>query len=125
MLKSNSSFIESGEKFASRRKELGLSLAKVAAALKIRSAYLKAIEDGDLKKIPSGMYASGYIRSYAKFLDLDITAVDKSDVEKKSEAEVVTRNLSLANQVVPGKALAFSSLLIIILVNLIYWLIYR
>lgn len=127
MLKGNPSYIEIGEQLANKRKGLDLSLNKVATTLKIRAAYLKAIEEGNINKIPSGMYAAGYIRNYAKFLGVDTTTPvageDKS--EKLNGTEALTRNFKQTNSSAPGKPLVALSLLIIILVNLIYWLIYR
>jgi cytoskeletal protein RodZ len=60
-----------GEVLKERREELGQDLREIANDLKIRYDYLKAIEDGDLGKIPAEVYVKGYIREYAKILRLD------------------------------------------------------
>ena len=48
-----------------------ISLEDVVDTTKIRSRYLKAIEDGDWDDLPSEVYARGFVRSYADFLGLD------------------------------------------------------
>lgn len=126
MLESSDSYVEIGKQLAAKRKDMDLSLNKVATTLKIRIAYLKAIEDGDLDKMPPGMYAIGYIRNYAKFLGVKLPAspVNEADLESVGNATIATRNLK-ANKYVPDKPLIAISLIVIIIVNLIYWLIYK
>jgi cytoskeleton protein RodZ len=53
------------------REARGLELDGVAKALRIRHPYLAAIEEGRFKDLPGGPYASGFVRSYAEFLELD------------------------------------------------------
>ena len=60
-----------GVRFAERRKELKLSLKEVESATSIRSAYLEAIEAGNMDKLISPVYAQGFVRQYAAFLGLD------------------------------------------------------
>jgi hypothetical protein len=60
-----------GEVFKKRREELGLDLREISQTLKIKYAYLKALEDDDLKGLPAEVYVKGYINEYAKILNLD------------------------------------------------------
>lgn len=53
------------------REHRGLSLSELAEATRIRDAYLAAIEDMRLEKLPSRPFTIGYIRAYAKALGLD------------------------------------------------------
>lgn len=48
-----------------------LSLADLAESTRIRAAYLTAIEEMQLEKLPSRPFTIGYIRAYAKALHLD------------------------------------------------------
>jgi cytoskeleton protein RodZ len=50
---------------------LGLELCDAAAALKIRPAYLEAIENDRPDKLPAPVYAIGFTRAYADYLGLD------------------------------------------------------
>jgi cytoskeleton protein RodZ len=53
------------------RKARGLSIDGVASSLCIRSEYLNAIEAGRFRDVPGATYTIGFVRSYARFLDLD------------------------------------------------------
>lgn len=67
-----------GEILKKRREELGQDLKEIAHILKIRYDYLKAIEDEAFEKLPVEVYAKGYIREYAKILDIDPEVVIKA-----------------------------------------------
>ncbi|MBI3377045.1 MAG: helix-turn-helix domain-containing protein [Nitrospirae bacterium] len=73
-----------GEILKKKREELGYNLKEIAKTLKIRSDYLKAIEEGTFEKLPVEVYTKGYIREYAKFLKTDPEAVIKAYIEKIS-----------------------------------------
>jgi cytoskeletal protein RodZ len=60
-----------GEVLKKRREELGLDLREISQTLKIKYAYLKALEEDDLKGLPAEVYVKGYINEYAKTLNLD------------------------------------------------------
>jgi cytoskeleton protein RodZ len=53
------------------RERLGWKLPDVAASLRIREAYLDAIERGELDLLPGFAYQNGFVRSYAQVLGLD------------------------------------------------------
>ena len=53
------------------REAKGLELIEVEEITKIRSKYLQALEEGDYCVLPGGVYTVGFLRSYARFLDLD------------------------------------------------------
>ncbi len=59
-----------GELLRRQRTEMGLHLLEVAAALKIKPAYLSAIEGGRLDQLPGAPYAVGFVRSYSDYLRL-------------------------------------------------------
>lgn len=62
---------EIGGTFHKRRRELNLSLKEVENATSIRMTYLQAIEDGEVSKLISPVYAQGFVRQYANFLGID------------------------------------------------------
>lgn len=64
-------FIHLGDIFKKRRDERKLSLKEVENATSIRTSYLQAIEEGHLGKLISPVYAQGFIKKYAAFLELD------------------------------------------------------
>ena len=60
-----------GDELRQRREALGLDLAQVAATLRIKPAYLVALEAGRPNELPGAVYAIGFIRAYADHLGLD------------------------------------------------------
>ena len=60
-----------GELFKQRREALGLDLREISNTLRIKYAYLKALEDGDMENLPPEVYVKGYIHEYAKVLNID------------------------------------------------------
>ena len=53
------------------RENKNLSLKEIENAISIRINLLKSIEEGDLKGLISPVYAQGFIKKYASFLELD------------------------------------------------------
>ena len=49
----------------------GEDLHDIAAYLRIRPAYLAALEQGDVAATPGGPYATGFLRNYGDHLGLD------------------------------------------------------
>lgn len=60
-----------GSTLKTRREEMGISLKEVENTTSIRSNYLGAIEEGDMAKLISPVYAQGFIKQYSQFLGLD------------------------------------------------------
>lgn len=60
-----------GDIFRQRRQEKSISFKEVENATSIRINFLEAIESGQLGKLISPIYAQGFIKKYATFLELD------------------------------------------------------
>ena len=60
-----------GEILKKRREELGFDINEVSETLKISSDYLFSIENDLYDKLPVAVYTVGYIRCYAKYLEVD------------------------------------------------------
>lgn len=60
-----------GNLFKQRRKEMNLSLKEAENATSIRITYLQSIEEGDMSKLISPVYAQGFVRQYAALLGID------------------------------------------------------
>ncbi|KJS82786.1 MAG: hypothetical protein JM58_13955 [Peptococcaceae bacterium BICA1-8] len=60
-----------GDLFKTNRENRGLTLSDVENGTKIRSKYIKAIEQEDFDLIPGKVYVKGFIKSYAKFLEIE------------------------------------------------------
>ena len=60
-----------GERLALVRAERGLTLAEVAAATRIPIRHLKTIESGKYDGLPASTYSAGFVKSYARLLDMN------------------------------------------------------
>jgi len=58
--------------FKVKREKLGKSLSEVASSTRIKEICLVAIEEEDYDKLPIEVYARGYIKEYAKYLNLPV-----------------------------------------------------
>jgi cytoskeletal protein RodZ len=53
------------------RRNRGISLQQIADSTKISIRSLEAIERGDFRKLPGGIYNTSYIKQYARAIDYD------------------------------------------------------
>jgi cytoskeletal protein RodZ len=57
------------------RTNRGVSLEQIAQSTKIGVRLLEAIERGDFRKLPGGIYSTSYIRQYARAIEYDEAAI--------------------------------------------------
>jgi len=60
-----------GELLRQTRQSYGGDIAQIATILRIRAAYLMAIEESRYEGLPAPVYALGFVRAYANHLGLD------------------------------------------------------
>lgn len=60
-----------GNTLRTAREARDLPLREVEWATKINADYLQALEDENFSALPAATYARGFLRTYAKYLDLD------------------------------------------------------
>ena len=60
-----------GDELRGERATLGKTLLDVQRDLRIRAAYIAAIEDAKPEVFPNPSFIAGYVRSYARYLGLD------------------------------------------------------
>src|SRR5882724_12078671 len=56
---------------ATIRRNRGISLEQISESTKISIRSLEAIEQGEFRKLPGGIYNTSYIRQYARAIDYD------------------------------------------------------
>lgn len=86
--------VRAGEKLSQARLEKGLSLEEVSKKTKIKENFLEEIEKGEYQKLPSVSYAQGFVRSYAKFLDLneeEIMAIFRREFDEEKTYKVLPK----------------------------------
>lgn len=97
---------EIGEKLLEAREQKGISLEQISELTKIRSVYLQALETGEVDNLPDKVYVKGFLRSYAKIVDLDpreileiyqryIDKVPADEAPKKESAIIYKRPRSV------------------------------
>lgn len=86
-----------GEILKKTREAQGISLDEVAEATKIRSKYLKALEEEAFDQLPGDVYAKGFATAYLKYLGIkdrpdviEIMAPKSKTVEVSAEKETET-----------------------------------
>lgn len=76
-----------GETFKQRRNDMNISLKEAENATSIRMTYLQFIEEGEIGKLISPVYAQGFMRQYAAFLGMDGDKIVKEHPEIFSRPE--------------------------------------
>ena len=64
-----------GKHLQKARTDRGLSIEQAAAAVRIRSTFLRALESSDLTKFPNAAYAKSFLLMYGKFLGVDLKSI--------------------------------------------------
>ena len=82
-----------GAELRAARMRLGWSLEDMARGLRIREAFLAAIEEGRIGDLPGSAYAVGFVRTYATSLGLDPDEVSR---RFRAETQEVNRKTELS-----------------------------
>ena len=92
--------ISVGDILASARKKKRLRYKKLSSELNIDEIYLIALEEGNFDLIPGGeAYVKGFIRSYAKKLDLNPDDVIDNYLSSRKGSLKATKKLSPKDQI--------------------------
>ena len=92
--------ISVGEILASARKKKRLRYKKLSSELNIDEIYLIALEEGNFDLIPGGeAYVKGFLRSYAKKLDLNPDDVIDNYLSSRKGSLEATKKLSPKDQI--------------------------
>jgi len=79
------------EQLRQAREKQNLTPADIAKELKLDIRFVKALEAGQLEKLPQPVYTAGYIRAYAKLVDLPADKIvgDYASQESTSMPEII------------------------------------
>lgn len=95
------------------REARGISLAQVSAHLKLTLRQIEAIERGELSVLPGAAFSRGFVRNYARFLQLDpapfLAAIDAGEGHEPAALAEQMFTPSLGRMPTPGDA-RFSAL---------------
>jgi|GEM_PF-3283576 len=78
---------EIGSIIQARRKELGLTVEDVKRQIYVSSAYIYAIEEGDVSKFPAEVYYTGTLRRYGILLGLNTDELISQYTNSKLKAQ--------------------------------------
>lgn len=98
-----------GEKLKKLRSDARLSLTEISKATRIQVKYLEYLENGEYKKLPADVYVRGFLRSYARYLNIDEQAFVKL-YERECNIQKNLGHEGLERQ--PSKNFSTSSLVI-------------
>ena len=79
-----------GHKLKEIREKEGLPLERLAQRLTIRLDYLRAIENDECYKLPSGLYGKNYVKRYAKLLKIPNHEILSYINQKWPKSEIIT-----------------------------------
>ncbi len=98
---SAASSVDMGQQLAVAREKLGLSVADVARHLKLGIRQVNALESADYDQLPGPIFVRGFIRNYAKLLQID------AELLLATHQEIIPQTLAPLG-VTPSKAVSFS-----------------
>jgi len=88
--------IRVGQKLREQRVTKGLTVEEVSKATKIRVSYLLAIEKGEYQKLPASTYIQGFVRNYAKYLNLkeeEVLAIFRREFDEEKTFKILPEGL--------------------------------
>ncbi len=97
------------------REHFGANLRDIANALRIRVAYVQAIEEGRFDDLPGPTYAAGFVRAYSDFLGFDTELlIERFKVETSALSHKVELDFPIAPPEgrFPGRGALLFSLLV-------------
>ena len=117
-----------GDYLKDKREAQNITLEEVAQATRIRKTILEALENNQFDRIPPKVFAQGFIKSYAAYLELDeseaikryTAAMDALEAEKGPEEEVVPLQ---PQQNLPIRKIVLVAIVLIVVFNI--WLLMR
>ena len=94
---------EIGRALRSKRLALRQSLSEVADYLRIKESYLSAIEDGRGQDLPGKAYLKGFIRSYADYLEMDVTHL-RGSLELGPRSDLLSKSVPPLAPTLPSQS---------------------
>jgi cytoskeleton protein RodZ len=89
--------MDMGETLRLAREQQGLSLDVIAEKTKINTEKLRAIEENDIQRLPSGIFLRGFLRAYAREVGLDVEdTVNRYLAQFESQAAIVEDDTNCA-----------------------------
>ncbi len=113
-----------GEKLRKLRGDFRMSLHDVSKATRIQVKYLELLENGQYEKLPADVYVRGFLRSYARYLNVDEQALVRlyereshiqKNLNQESGDERTQHLFSPASFVITSRTLAVGGIILLVL----------
>lgn len=85
-----------GSVLTKAREQMGLTIDDVSQITKIRSKYIRALEEGNVYEIPGRVYALGFLKSYCELLNLNYRELQEYFNENYQEKDDFVKSLETA-----------------------------
>lgn len=120
-----------GERLKKIREELEITLDEIARGTKVKKKYLQMIEEDQFDKLPGGIYARGFLVSYAQYLDIepeDVLALHEKEEgirnnlqEKKKKKESPQRFLKMPLLILSPRLVLITAILALLGLGGVYF----
>lgn len=98
----------------------GLSLEQISQKIKIKTAYLEALEENDYANLPSGLYSKSYLKKYAVYLGLNYKQLKSAPASGSDGLNPLSPNNPFSQPLIKrGKLLIFPKIIRNLLVSLV------
>ncbi len=113
-----------GMRLREARESAGLTREEVAARLRLRLELVRALEEDDYKQLPSSAFVSGYLRSYARLLDLPAEEIVAAYVRPAAEPPLVSPVMPPRQRRsgdLPVKLVTYLIIALLVILAMVWW----
>lgn len=115
-----------GHLLRTARQSMGLTIDDVAAELRLAPDQITALEENDFKRLAGQTYVRGYLRSYARLVDLPAEHIvpsgdDKRFAREDTDSEVPPSRRKFSRSRSPAKLLTYVFLIVLVGLVMAWW----
>jgi cytoskeletal protein RodZ len=113
-----------GEKLKKLRGDFRMSLSEISKVTRIQVKYLEYLENGEYNKLPADVYVRGFLRSYARYLNIDEQAFVKlyereRNIQENLSHETLKKTFNVKNLSISSLIITPRSLVIVMIFLLV------
>lgn len=112
-----------GRRLLEAREQAGMTRAEVAGRLRLREELVAALEEDDYARLPPAAFVSGYLRSYARLLNLPIGEILASfgSSEQPPLVSTVKAPYQRRSTDLPVKLVSYGVVLLLVVLLSVWW----
>ncbi|MDH3379738.1 MAG: DUF4115 domain-containing protein [Gammaproteobacteria bacterium] len=115
-----------GQLLRTARQSMGLTVDDVAAELRLAPDQITALEENDFQQLAGQTYVRGYLRSYARLVDLPAEHIvpsgdDKRFAMENTDAVVPAPRRKFKHSSSPAKVLTYIFLIVLVGLVMVWW----